>query len=708
MGGLVDIPLSRLSVVRAGTTGMRFNAAGALEAVAANTARIDFDPVTLACRGMLAEATRTNSIRNPRCEGAIAGTPGTLPTYWSANALPSGLTRSVVGSGTEDGIPYIDIRFQGTATGYTDIVMDSPAAAVGQTATGSVYARLVGGSWSGVSGADLIIYGAPSYSDNAAASLLGVTGAPLRTQRTQATRTFTNGTTTAASVRVTLTAAGAVDVTLRIGLPQYELGAPASSPILPPVGAPAASTRNADWPTVALTSLPGWNAAEWTLVVEHEIIALTSGQVVAGIGSTFGASAYLSYSNAVPLGWGAGYGTSSWPTTAATLGVHRNVLAMGGTTALVSADGAAAATVSGAAPPSGATMLGIGNAPWSASNPVGGYIRRLQYLPRKADAAEVRALSAGTDITGQTVPATGNCLLSWVNLADRAAAVITSASAVDGLGAERLKDPQARRRMRTAVGVTSVALTVDAATVGEIGVVAVLQPDDAGYIDADGDATGFMAASDTIRHRLDAVTPGAGALYDSLYYRDPGYLGATLDLNFTAQSYREFQNDTGSGIVAGYGLHVHVLPAAVEARHWRCDIAAPSLATTPGYLDLGRLWAGPAFRPTRNFAYEWSDSWDDLSDVTEVRRSGQEFVDRGPKRRRLTFAFKALTAEEAKVVMTELGRIAGTSRQVLFIQEPNGPYQGRQAIIGRLVEVSPITQPNFALYERVFQIRQSL
>ncbi|TWA76860.1 hypothetical protein FBZ83_1171, partial [Azospirillum brasilense] len=157
-----------------------------------------------------------------------------------------------------------------------------------------------------------------------------------------------------------------------------------------------------------------------------------------------------------------------------------------------------------------------------------------------------------------------------------------------------------------------------------------------------------------------------------------------------------------------YGLHAHVLPAAVQARHWQPDIAFPSLATTPGYLDLGLPWIGPAFRPWRNFAYEWGDRWDDLSDVTEVRRSGQDFVDRGPKRRVLTFAFKALTEPEAKVAMAELGRIAGTSGQVLFIQQPNGPYQGRQAIIGRLVEVSPITQPNFALYERVFQIRQSL
>ena len=29
---------------------------------------------------LLIEGQRTNSIRNPRCEGAVAGTPGTAPT----------------------------------------------------------------------------------------------------------------------------------------------------------------------------------------------------------------------------------------------------------------------------------------------------------------------------------------------------------------------------------------------------------------------------------------------------------------------------------------------------------------------------------------------------------------------------------------------------------------------------------------------------
>ena len=52
-----------------------------------------------------------------------------------------------------------------------------------------------------------------------------------------------------------MTVGAAYDFTLRYGLPQFEAGVSASSPILPPVGAPASSTRGADLVSAALGSL---------------------------------------------------------------------------------------------------------------------------------------------------------------------------------------------------------------------------------------------------------------------------------------------------------------------------------------------------------------------------------------------------------------------------------------------------------------------
>ncbi len=99
---------------RRASTGWCFDATGALLAVAIDAPRYDHDPITLASLGLLMEEARTNAVRNPRFEGAAAGTPGTAPTYMSG-LNGSGLTSSVVGTGTASGVPYVDVRLQGTA-----------------------------------------------------------------------------------------------------------------------------------------------------------------------------------------------------------------------------------------------------------------------------------------------------------------------------------------------------------------------------------------------------------------------------------------------------------------------------------------------------------------------------------------------------------------------------------------------------------------
>ncbi len=278
-------------------------------------------------------------------------------------------------------------------------------------------------------------------------------------------------------------------------------------------------------------------------------------------------------------------------------------------------------------------------------------------------------------------------LFSFVNYFDLLSASLSASSTATpgNLTVGNLQDPHLRRIWRS--GSTTATLTADwgstTAAVG-VGVLAVAQPPDPGlfvqdYQDGRGHYNGWMAPTDTIRHRLSTSSPTDGDLYDS-----------------TALA---------GGWTAGYGLSVNVLPTAVSPRYWRADL----VASTPDYIDLGRMWAGPILSVLNDVGYNWSDQWDDGAIVTSVPRSGAEFVDLGMRRRVLDLSLPALTESEAKGTFKELTRIAGIGGQVMCIISPSdATYAPTQAIIGRIKQVNPITQSNPAFYSTSFTITQTL
>lgn len=237
--------------------------------------RFDFDPTNREPRGLLIEEQRTNSIRNNTMVGAVAGAPGTLPNNWGRSSGPplNGISTHIVGTGTEDGIPYVDVRVFGTNTAagqqYVDVSFDSTnaTAAQNQTWTQSVYYRLISGNFTGFASVVNLIYGTPGFNDNESTSITSITSAPLIRQRVVTTRTFTNVATTGTSPRVAfnVNTGATVDVTIRVGLPQHEQGAFATSAI--PTGA-ATATRAVDNASMTGTNFSSWyNQSEGTIVV---------------------------------------------------------------------------------------------------------------------------------------------------------------------------------------------------------------------------------------------------------------------------------------------------------------------------------------------------------------------------------------------------------------------------------------------------------
>ena len=79
-------------------------------------------------------------------QGAVEGSPGTLPTNW-VNLNSGGLTRTVVGVGTENGLPYIDVRHNGTATSngnnFSSELPSGISASSNQVWANSAYVKII-------------------------------------------------------------------------------------------------------------------------------------------------------------------------------------------------------------------------------------------------------------------------------------------------------------------------------------------------------------------------------------------------------------------------------------------------------------------------------------------------------------------------------------------------------------------------------------
>jgi hypothetical protein len=361
--------------------------------------RFDYDPVTLAPKGLLIEEQRTNSIRNNTMVGAVAGTPGTAPTNWTVGTI--GLGQQIVGTGVENGIAYIDIRLFGTtAAQFGQIFFDVISAATASAAqqwTNSAYLRLVAGSFTNISA-----QGLANYHYNASSGLISVT-APSTSITGTLTRVSTTSTTPAntAFVRAGFffngqNASGdAVDFTLRIGLPQLELGAFATSPILTTT---AAATRAADVAVMTGANFSNWyNQAAGSPYFEGATYSTTNTSCGISIDDN-------TLNNRIQLRRGLTGPTSQLRmvssggaidvanTSGTALGVNKIAAGATASDQAAASNGSLFTGITSITPMPTVTQMQIGNGPGSTI--WNGHIRRIAYYPRRLSNAELQGITS--------------------------------------------------------------------------------------------------------------------------------------------------------------------------------------------------------------------------------------------------------------------------------------------------------------------------
>ncbi len=392
---------SRVTFTR-GSTATFVNSSGVITTAAANVPRFDHNPSTLQPLGLLIEEARTNSIRNNTMQGAVAGTPGTVPTNWVISTASGNLTsREIVGIGTENGIAYVDVRFVASGAVSASIYPESPtgvAALNAQTWTTAFYVKLTSGSLTNVTVQTSIVENdsGGNFLAGANGSAFVPTSAALATQRFTQTRTNTNASTAFEWSRVLVTFSGAGDVTLRIGLPQLELGAFATS-VIPTTT--TALTRNADVASMTGTNFSSWyNASEGTFVAETTVAAprTTDFNVLrvddgtssnrAQVGS--GSSATLFNGFLVTSGALQGNNTVS----VSPLGTKKVAFAFTANNSVTVAAGTAGSTDTTVTVPSGINRLLFGRD--DAASYLNGTISRIAYYPTRLPNSTLQALTA--------------------------------------------------------------------------------------------------------------------------------------------------------------------------------------------------------------------------------------------------------------------------------------------------------------------------
>ena len=355
-------------------------------------------------KGLLVEEARTNSIRNNSMQGAVAGTPGTAPTNW--NSGHPGLTRTIVGTGSENGIDYIDIRISGTTGSVSNNInfeaQTGIAAVNGQTWASGVFLAVVAGSFTNIT--DIAVR---SAIHSVAPTYLGEVWVPtfhtsLPASLTAASRRSETGTIANAStawiqpyIQFRWSSGVAVDITIRIGWPQLELGSFVTSPIRTTT---AAATRAADVIYTALTP------NETNLSLYIEFLGMNAGRptnVVGGLGlgTTFSKSLYLARATSTNvINWNpdASEANISLSMSAAPDGVvYKAAMAIAANDAAASSNGGSIVTDAGCAIPTGMTRFYFGAAPWNpTSNIFNGYIRHVTYFPARFTNAQLQALTA--------------------------------------------------------------------------------------------------------------------------------------------------------------------------------------------------------------------------------------------------------------------------------------------------------------------------
>jgi hypothetical protein len=151
---------------------------------------------------------------------------------------------------------------------------------------------------------------------------------------------------------------------------------------------------------------------------------------------------------------------------------------------------------------------------------------------------------------------------------------------------------------------------------------------------------------------------------------------------------------------------IYILPEESTDQFWLFEF--DDQANSAGFIDIGRVFIGPAWQPAMNASFGWSLGVEDASEI-EVTLSGAESADERSRRRVLNFSTDWMEEDEALARAFEIQRGSGTTREIVVVQNPDDTvHLARRAFLARLGKLDPIVNPYVQLNRTSWQARELL
>lgn len=132
-------------------------------------------------------------------------------------------------------------------------------------------------------------------------------------------------------------------------------------------------------------------------------------------------------------------------------------------------------------------------------------------------------------------------------------------------------------------------------------------------------------------------------------------------------------------------------------------------ANTDGYVQAGRFWAGPVWRPSVNAQFPFRYTWEDDSQISRSR-GGRTFVDERARRRVISFDLDYIgEAEMMGQVFDLLDRGRGIARDCVVVPKPTQLDQlFRQAIYCRQRDIGEISEVFLDRHQRQLVFEENI